>query len=285
MKKLLSVFPIVVLLATGCNLSQQDSSAAPDSTIKRPAISNINPTPALTGIKNPDMASALQFIYGNYNSATKTSQWTITNNDLDLAVKNNVFDFEASSTIGTQYTVSAYASTLTSDGDFLILTQTLPDERNSGHASAATIGAFDFYKSGGIWVLRISERAFIEAGAWGEAPKTVSVVKYGQDDYAFKLEGGDMHFGYSDSYILLLAPLQDHFAPIFTYADANDNNDGAYGGTPVYSYSSTMEFIPVKDSQYYDIQIITKGTRLGSQKHLQNFIHKRHERLLCPLYR
>lgn len=226
------------------------------------------------GIKNPDAASVLQFIYGNYDPIAKTAQWTITHDDVNASIKNNVFDLEAFTSVGREYTVSSYLSTLAPGGDFLVLTKTLPTPQNSCHACSAIIGAFDFYKSGGSWVPKITERAFTEMGPWGEAPNSISIVKYGQNDYAFKIEESDMHFGFSDSGIALVAPIQDHFVTIFIDGDISASNNGADDGTPVYAYSSTMKFFPVQGFKYYDIQITTSGTRLNPQKQLQSFNEK-----------
>src|SRR5581483_8784003 len=116
MKKALFTLAGVILLAAGCNsnpkIEQMDQAS---EAVNQPQ-----------GIQNPDTASVLQFVYGNYNTKDQTANWTVSKSDVDSATPNQVYDIEATSSIGTVYQVTAYASSTLPGGDFLVLTQTVP---------------------------------------------------------------------------------------------------------------------------------------------------------------
>ncbi len=138
---------------------------------------------------------------------------------------------------------------------YILLTETGPDGMGA-HAEYALIGGALFHKILGAWEIEIQQRVITWMGSFGHAPDG-ELQAIGPDKHGFLFKPEWSGQGSSSQNAVLIGIVGLEFKVIFLH----EIRVHGEAGDAVWDYSSEMEFLPGSNSEYFTIQVTTKGTR------------------------
>lgn len=217
------------------------------------------PTPELPG--NFTEESAMELVYGLYDRNIECSKWICTIQERPA--------FEGKiSTSGHLFSRSAGFfpfKTKNGMGVFLI-TETLARSKEGWeecHACAPTLGVAEFSHEDNAWIVKNLKKDMNELGAWGHLPEA-NLVKIGKDRFGILFHDGYTNQGITSGNEVLVGVADEQFKILASFSTEYSNEGFFPAGLQdpgAYAYESQMSFVNGKNNDYYDIAILTSGTR------------------------
>jgi hypothetical protein len=141
---------------------------------------------------------------------------------------------------------------------YVIITAASPsDSQMHCHACPAVIGGAVFFRAGNTWQIEVEQEYITSIGSFAFAPPG-ELVRIGPDEYGILFRDSYVGQGYYTNWFYIIAVVEGYFTRVLTLATAAgpvfDDRDTA-------SYSSEIEFIQGEDSTYYDMRVVTNGTK------------------------
>jgi len=215
-----------------------------------------------------DEDEAMAFLFKNYDRNAKIAEWCPVR---DSDVFQYLYQEDRPSKLQT---APAFTARYEESGKphFIIIIQTA-HYFDSCHSCTVVLGGAIFFQVDGQWHLKALNRAIEAAGSWGKAPNTMTLVKIGPDLHAVAVKDGYMAQGeYSENYFIL-APVDDGVEQVFYLFNSSDRYEGhgdTTGSNSGYSlkgwaYDSCITFLKGTHHKFYDIEVLTKGTKDNNQ--------------------
>lgn len=225
-----------------------------------------------------DSGKALELIYGNFDPKKKYAKWIVTKEEAENLQKLG------SGISGTVFTSSASAQKYqyTEGGiqKLLFITATAPP-RFDCHACAPLVGGGLFSKTNDGWQLDSETKYITTMGSYGSIP-TGKLVPIGPDRQGIVFHQGYLAQGIQGEGVVIIGYTNATLRELISINEYGGNNEGAgcrdtSGGSgdsgagsdtsefsmPCYSYSSKIDFKAGANPDYYDLVVVTTGTRLG----------------------
>ncbi len=208
-----------------------------------------------------DAAKAMDLIFGNFDAARGTSRWRI---NLPPALGENDFFPPGEEGLATK----ALAQLFEEGGTikYLLITQSRPAEETfECHACAPLLSGFIFAFREGKWLVEMEDRYISFAGIYGEAPEG-KLLQLGKDRFGVIFEGGDTAQGYTSRYAFILAPVGGKLRTVAELDLGGDNTGACPLGKKdknYWGYTGQYEFMPTDERPFYDLKLVTRGTRGG----------------------
>jgi hypothetical protein len=226
-------------------------------------------SPAATPIKKSfsgefTVGKALELIFGTYDYQKKAVTWKVTKADIS---NSGIPARDVPQFLGTVYTAALFDKSFSQDGiqrRFLI-TYTTPGSSFDCFGCAPIIGGAAFSQQGDAWQLDSESRLISRIGSYGSPPADeAKLIQIGPHRSALLFELSNSHMGSSDTGIVIIGEGQENFQVLFGFPDYSGEN-GASGCTETpgtcFDYSSKMTFEAGANSDYYDIKIVTTGSK------------------------
>lgn len=218
------------------------------------------PVRGLTG--QIDAGKAMHFLFGNFDAARQTSRWEKIALPKELADN----DYFRPGVAGLARPLLAQLYEEDKQIKFMLLTQTRPaGERFDCHACAPLLSGFVFVHQEETWVLETEDRYITFAGKYGEGPEA-KLAQIGPTHFGVICRGSDVNQGYSSAYAFVLAPRGGKFRELINLDLGGDNEGAVVAGKKdkdYWAYRAEYEFVPGSEAAFYDLKVITRGTRQG----------------------
>ena len=228
--------------------SSQTSESLPDQVlwdIKRPeALHRSAP------IGDFQVADAMEFLFGKYDSQGRSSKWT--------GIKSHALGFQADTGTTSPYFDAEY-----NEGGVLkhvLLTATTPDVYFYGcHLCSPLISIFVFANRDGKW---IPEReAHVEnLSSWGKPP-AVKLQRIGAEEYGVVFSTDDLAQGQYSAEDILMVPRTASSVELLKIITKASNNGACGGEIRCYLEYSTYRFEPNHDHKLFDVIVTESGTK------------------------
>lgn len=221
-----------------------------------------------------DEDEAMAFLFADYDPNEKIASWCP---DKDSETIQYLYNKRSLSELKTKLVFSARYQE-NGHPHFFVIIQT---ERyfDSCHACTVVLGGAIFHQVNGLWTLKALNRSIAAAGSWGRADRNMSLAEIGPDLHAVVVRDGHMAQGEYIENFHIIGPAGDRVERLFFLFDAASDNEGCReragqdpdGGHQCYAYDSTTTFRRGSNANYFDIQIIRKGTNYDDDGSVKPF--------------
>jgi hypothetical protein len=257
-----AVILLAALWASACHASifSDFGSAVRDDKEHRPRL--VAPAPestvrTLTGAFNA--SKAVELLYGNIDPETKRARWQPTQEELKL--------FGLKSNIKMLYTRVLFAGEFTERGQprYFLLTKTTaaPEECR---ACAPFLGGATYTKVGDRWQPDNESRFIARMNTFDKFVRA-KVVKLGAQKHGVLFHWSFTNLGFTEEGNVLVAEFNQGLKELFALVTAGNNEADCdpsqhfAGSVACWSYKSKLEFVPSANPDFYDLKIITRGTK------------------------
>ena len=213
-----------------------------------------------------DLGSAIKMLYGNYNAASSTAEWTLSTDDADKI--NQIVDAPIAQA-GDRFTVN-YLIGSQEGRWYYILTQ------SASETIGGVIGAYVFEFRDNQWTVVSSLKVCDVQGLNDSGITDEQVIKLSSDQIGFELFIQEIDQGYFGTSTVIYAPINNEFRTVFSFLDLAGDNSGIGESAKPFSYSSTINFIPDPSYSFYDIEL----TKMGTDENEEGGIQKVNEQHL-----
>lgn len=200
-------------------------------------------------------------VYGLYDKGMECSKWVCLPSERKTL--GDKIDPE-----GMLYTrASGHFEFKTAEGrKIMLVTETL--ERNAGgwedcHACAPILGLATFGEIDGDWFVESLRRDLETIGSWGKLPPH-ELVQLGPDNFGVLFEPGYTQMGINETSFYLTGIVDGKFETLLD-VESGYSNTGYYfedfHPEKAYSFASTTQWVKGSNPQWYDLEIVTEGTR------------------------
>ena len=251
--------PVIVWRSPELSQRQSSPSQQPSSLLQT---SESLPDQVLWDIKRPEalhrsapigdfqVADAMEFLFGKYDSQGRSSKWT--------GIKSHALGFQADTGTTSPYFDAEY-----NEGGVLkhvLLTATTPDVYFYGcHLCSPLISIFVFANRDGKW---IPEReAHVEnLSSWGKPP-AVKLQRIGAEEYGVVFSTDDLAQGQYSAEDILMVPRTASSVELLKIITKASNNGACGGEIRCYLEYSTYRFEPNHDHKLFDVIVTESGTK------------------------
>lgn len=223
--------------------------------------------------KNMDVERAMFLLFGNLETAKKRSVWHYVYGSIQdkeyydadnpdvQSVMPSKFDSEKIYIFSNDkmYAVPVFSKTFQENGlsKFLIVAGSRKDSEADYEAKNMSMARF--VQKNGVWKLESLNRNLDYRDTWERLEKT-SLIKIGKDKYAILFEGYQSGAGIEINTSYYISWIDGVIKEIFRVSNLD-----VVAGYVVEEYSRTLEakveYLPVTDSDYYNIKVTTTGSK------------------------
>jgi hypothetical protein len=140
---------------------------------------------------------------------------------------------------------------------YILITETSPtDPAYHCHACPTLIGGAVFLRAGDTWKAETEQETITFIGSFASAPSG-ELVQIGPDAYGVLFRDTYVGQGYFTDWTHVIAVVGESFKTVLTLAAAS----GPVSSEAATGYSSEIEFVPSEHPVYYDVRVVTNGTR------------------------
>jgi len=132
------------------------------------------------------------------------------------------------------------------------------------HQCSPTIGMAVFSQSQRHWSVEASDASVTESGSWGRPPTNVQLLQIGPERQAIQIREVYRGGGETTTILQVLVPWKGGIR-LGLYRVISDDDLGGCGDPellPCYSNRRTLNFIPMGEAEYYDVELRLAGTDL-----------------------
>lgn len=251
-----NIFPLVLLLFLTACITRPNSPTVPtDSafpTISRflPPAFTASPTLAFTSDLTGafDLPAAMELLYRAEGDLETDSQGEVVVRIHGIPDSDDPRDKIIKVVLAAPYREAGQEK-------FILLTETGP-EGMGAHAEYALIGGALFHRIRDSWEIEIEQREITWMGSFGHAPDG-ELLTIGPDKHGFLFIPQWAGQGSMVETAQLIGIVGVEFKLIFVHEMRNHSEMENI----VWDYSSTMEFLPGRNPEYYDIRMTTRGAK------------------------
>jgi hypothetical protein len=208
---------------------------------------------------------AMQMVFGNFNTATKTSLWE--NYELEPEDNENSANAIVTSVLKPVTSEVTLFKSFRENGieKFLLVTNrkgTTEDEEMEWtcHACYGIPSVATFVKTPNYWKIETVQKHAGEIGSYG-TPGEPSLIKIGPEKYALKFSWGDMGMGYErggEYYWIVSNGIINEILNVYT----SEDNTAAEGPKKDLAISnSKVIFTPGNNPEFFDVKIVKTGKK------------------------
>lgn len=134
------------------------------------------------------------------------------------------------------------------------------DKKFDCHGCGAYLGIAIYTKDGNLWEKKFEQKGEAEIGSWGKLPE-VKMVRIGEDNFGIMFHEKHMSQGhYSEGYNLI-AIVEGKFKEVIQIPTHSNNRGFAEGmNIEPYEWNAQYELIEGDNKEYFDIQLVQRGT-------------------------
>ncbi len=201
-----------------------------------------------------DEAKAMRFLYGNWDEAKECSIQ------------------QPAELPPTLVTVEgAYEVPDTTPGTVLLITAANPEGADS-RGQAPTIGGAVFEKVPGGWKVLIRTPAIAEMGSYGRPPDG-RLVQIGPKRWGVEYTPGFSNMGITTGGFALIAEGNGALRQVLALTGTSEENGGACDEDEdnCYAFDSEARYVPGGNADWFDVEIITSGSRAGRDGKAEDF--------------
>jgi hypothetical protein len=211
-----------------------------------------------------DETVAMVYLFPNYDKTKKVAVWFPAK---DSDIYSLLYQKDRFSELQTAVAYSALYEE--SDHPHFILIIQTEHFFDSCHACTVVLGGAIFVENDGLWRLKVFNPAITAAGSWGRAPAEMELVKIGPDLHAVAVRDRYMAMGvYGENYFLI-GPVGNSIEEIFFLSNSRGEDQSNCGtdetssnySSRCWDYDSRINFFQGTDSKFYDIEVISEGTK------------------------
>lgn len=253
----LKILPPAVLLLFLSSCRVPTAPPENPTTAHVPTISEFlppayNATPTLTSTTVPDvdfdLRKAMELLYGAEGDLEVDAQGEVVVRIHGVPDGSDPRDKIIRVLLAASYTEA-------SEEKYILLTETGP-EGMGAHAEFALIGGALFHRIRDSWEIEIEQREITWMGSFGHAPDG-ELLTIGPDKHGFLFIPQWAGQGSMVETAQLIGIVGAELKLIFVHEMRNHSEMENI----IWDYSSTMEFLPGRNPEYYDIRMTTQGAK------------------------